>query len=49
MVDERTQFTMRINTQLWEVVKKEAEQNKRSAVKEVEYILEKYFKDRNEN
>ena len=46
MVDERTQFTMRINTQLWEVVKKEAEQNKRSAVKEVEYILEKYFKDK---
>lgn len=43
-MEERTQFTMRINTALWEVVKKSAEENKRSAVKEVEFILSQYFK-----
>ena len=46
MEKERTQFTMRINTSLWETVKKEADKNKRSAVKEVEFILESYFKDK---
>lgn len=46
MAEERTQFTMRINSHLWEIVKKEAEKNKRSAVKEVEFILENYFKNK---
>lgn len=46
MKDVRTQFTMRINTELWEIVKKEAEKNKRSAVKEIEFILEQFFNNK---
>ena len=41
-MDERTQFTMRINTQLWEKLKKIAEDNKRSATKQVEFIIEEF-------
>lgn len=44
MVDNRTQFTMRINTEIWDKIKVLAVNNKRSAVKEVEFILENYLK-----
>lgn len=45
MEKEQTRFTMRINKALFEKVKDSAEKNKRSAVKEIEFILEKYFED----
>lgn len=41
--DDQTRFTMRINTALMDKIKKLAVQNKRSAAKEIEFILESYF------
>lgn len=43
-MEEKIQFTMRIDAQLWEKVKKCAQDNKRSATKQVEFILEEYIK-----
>ena len=37
-----TQFTMRINNQLYEVIKQNAVKFKRSIAKEIEYELEQY-------
>lgn len=45
MRENVTQFTMRVDTQLWEKVKKIAEDNKRSAAKQVEFILDKFVKE----
>lgn len=44
MKDE-TRFTLRIDTKVLELVKKQAEENKRSTAKEIEFILEKYFEN----
>lgn len=40
-----TRFTMRINTELLNLIKNEAQKNKRSTAKEIEFILEQYFSD----
>ena len=40
--DDQTRFTMRINSDLLEQIKLEAEKNKRSTAKEIEFILEQY-------
>lgn len=40
---DQTRFTMRINSELLEQIKTEAEKNKRSAAKEIEFILEKHM------
>lgn len=40
---DQTRFTMRINSELLEEIKAEAEKNKRSAAKEIEFILEKHI------
>ena len=40
--DDQTRFTMRINSELLEKVKVEAEKNKRSTAKQIEFILEQY-------
>ncbi len=40
--EDQTRFTMRVNSELLEIIKKEAEKNKRSTAKEIEFILEKY-------
>ena len=40
--DDQTRFTMRINSELLEKVKIEAEKNKRSTAKQIEIILEQY-------
>lgn len=37
-----TRFTMRINTDLFDKIKAVAEREKRSAVKQIEFILEKW-------
>lgn len=39
---DQSRFTIRINTELLNRIKVEAEKNKRSTSKEIEYILEKY-------
>ncbi|MBU5627747.1 hypothetical protein KQI82_12585 [Oscillibacter sp. MSJ-2] len=40
--DDQTRFTMRINSELLERIKVEADKNKRSTAKEIEFILERY-------
>lgn len=42
--NEITQFTMRINTELYEIIKQRAVINKRSTAKEIEFSLEKIYK-----
>lgn len=40
--EERKEFKLRVNIELFEKVKKSAEKNKRSIAKEIEFALEKY-------
>ena len=42
---ETTQFTMRIENGLYELVKASALRNKRSTVREIEFALELYIKE----
>lgn len=42
---EDTRFTMRINTELLNKIKAQAQTNKRSAAKEIEFILEQWILD----
>ena len=46
--DHQTRFTMRIETELLNKIKDQAVKNKRSAAKEIEFILEKFFEDNHE-
>lgn len=41
---EDTRFTMRINTELLNKIKQLASEHKRSTAKEIEFILDQYFK-----
>ena len=41
--DDQTRFTKRINSDLLEKIKIEAEKNKRSTAKQIEFILEQYM------
>lgn len=41
--DDQTRFTMRISSDLLALIKVEAEKNKRSTAKEIEFILEQYI------
>ena len=41
--DDQTRFTMRINTELLEKIRADAEKNKRSTAKQIEYVLEQYI------
>ena len=41
--DDQTRFTMRINTELLDKIKLEAEKNKRTTAKQIEFILEQYI------
>ena len=40
--DDQTRFTMRISSELLEKIKIEADKNKRSTAKQIEFILEQY-------
>ncbi|PXX77384.1 hypothetical protein [Dielma fastidiosa] len=42
---ECTRFTMRINTTLFDKIKAVAEQEKRSAAKQIEFILEQWVSE----
>lgn len=46
---EQKRFTLRMDAELFELVKKQAEINKRSIAKEIEYLLEQYFKNNESN
>lgn len=41
--EDQTRFTMRIDTGLLDKIKTEAEKNKRSTAKQIEFILEEYI------
>ena len=41
--DDQTRFTMRINSELLEKLRLDAEKNKRSTAKQIEFILEQYM------
>ncbi len=41
--DDQTRFTMRIGSVLLAKIKVEAEKNKRSTAKQIEFILERYI------
>lgn len=41
--DDQTRFTMRMNSELLEKIKREAEKSKRSTAKQIEFILEQYM------
>ncbi len=43
-IDE-TRFTLRIDTELLNKIKVQAQKNKRSTAKEIEFILESYFQN----
>lgn len=43
MSKEKTRFTLRIDTDLFEIVKQNAVKNKRSAAMEIEYALDEYY------
>lgn len=45
--DNETRFTMRIDTALLNRIKEQAQENKRSAAKEIEFILEQWMNEHN--
>lgn len=45
--EEDTRFTLRIPTDLLEIVREEARKNKRSAGKQIEFILEQWMNEHN--
>lgn len=45
---EETRFTLRIDAELMERIKEQAEKNRRSAAKEIEFILLEYFAKKSE-
>lgn len=44
MSDEKTRFTLRIDTDILDIVKESAKNNRRSAAMEIEYALDAYYK-----
>lgn len=49
MKNEQKRFTLRMDEELFEVIKERAEKNKRSIAKEIEYLLDKHLKKDKEN
>ena len=47
--DEDSRFTLRINSYILEAIKEEAAKNKRSTGKQIEFILEKWLDQENQN
>ena len=45
--DEDSRFTLRINTSILEIIKIEAQKNKRSTGKQIEFILEQWISENN--
>lgn len=43
--EEDSRFTLRIPTELLEIIRAEAKRNKRSAGKQIEFILEEWLKN----
>ena len=45
--EEDTRFTLRIPTKLMDIIREEAKKNKRSAGKQIEFILEQWLNEHN--
>lgn len=45
---EQKRFTLRMDEKIFEQIKQQAEDNKRSVAKEIEFILEKYLEQEKE-
>ena len=43
-MSDQKRFTLRMDSELFELTKKQAEKNKRSVAKEIEHMLEQYLK-----
>jgi len=43
-MSEQKRFTLRMDNDLFETIKKQAEENKRSVAKEIEHLLEQHLK-----
>ncbi|MDT2293269.1 Arc family DNA-binding protein [Paenibacillus larvae] len=48
-MEEQKRFTLRLDLDLFERIKKQAEINKRSIAKEIEHMLEQQFKQNGDN
>ncbi|MDT2173117.1 Arc family DNA-binding protein, partial [Paenibacillus larvae] len=48
-MEEQKRFTLRLDLNLFERIKKQAEINKRSIAKEIEHMLEQQFKQNEDN
>ncbi|WP_405103126.1 DUF6364 family protein [Oceanobacillus sp. FSL H7-0719] len=48
MTNETKRFTLRMDEKVFEQIKEQAEKNKRSVAKEIEFVLEKHL-DNNES
>lgn len=46
ILNEQKRFTLRLDKNLFEKVKLQSKNNKRSIAKEIEYLLENYFKEK---
>ncbi len=46
---EQKRFTLRMDGELFETIKKQAETNKRSVAKEIEHLLEQHLKSQEED
>ncbi len=49
MMSKEKRFTLRIDEDVFEKIKKEAEKNKRSITKEIEYLLDKHVDEKEED
>lgn len=47
--NEQKRFTLRMDEELFEIIKERAEKNKRSIAKEIEFLLDKHLKEDKEN
>lgn len=47
-MSENKRFTLRMDSDLFDQIKEQAEKNKRSVAKEIEHLLEKQFNEQKE-
>ncbi|MCD7034333.1 DUF6364 family protein [Metabacillus sp. GX 13764] len=48
-MSDQKRFTLRMDPELFETIKKRAEENKRSVAKEIEHLLENHLKEESQD
>ncbi len=48
-MSEQKRFTLRMDSELFKLIEKRAEESKRSIAKEIEYLLENHIKQENKD